>query len=109
MIWHQEQLQFMIDLAQNRIAFLDPFFRFLNYFDTDYFFFLLIPLIWIGFSYQWGIRIFYWLTLNNAVNSAAKLIVGWPRPNTEIPEIGMFHPTSFGFPSGGAQSCMFLG
>lgn len=109
MIWHQEQLQFMIDLAQHRIGFLDPFFRFLNYFDTDYFFFLLIPLIWIGFSYQWGIRIFYWLTLNNAINSAAKLLIGWPRPNTEVPEIGMFHPTSFGFPSGGAQTCMFLG
>lgn len=109
MIWHEQQLQFMIELAQHRLSFLDPFFRFLNYFDTDYFFFLLIPLVWFGISYQWGLRIFYWLTINNTINSTVKLLVGWPRPSTEIPDLGLFHPKSFGFPSGGAQGCMFLG
>ncbi len=99
----------MVDLAGSRIEFLDPFFRFLNYFDTPYFFFILIPVIWLGFSYKWGLRIFYWFTLNNLVMNFAKNSVGWPRPSTDLPEIGFFHPTSYGFPSGGAQVAMFLG
>lgn len=107
--YHQQQLDFMSDLAQNRLEFLNPLFEFLNYFDTPYFFFVLIPIIWLGYSYQWGIRIFYWFTLNSLVNSYAKKWVGWPRPSTDLPEIGLMHPHSHGFPSGGAQICMFLG
>ena len=99
----------MTDLIRNRIEFLDPFFRFLNYFDTPYFFFVVIPVIWLGFSYKWGIRIFYWVTLNNLIISFAKNAIGWPRPSTDMPELGFFHPHSFGFPSGGAQMSMFLG
>ncbi len=99
----------MIALACNRIEFLNPFFRFLNYFDSLYFFFVLVPAIWLGFSYRWGLRIFHWFILNNLVNSFAKSAIGWPRPSTDLPEIGMFHPVSHGFPSGGAQVCMFLG
>jgi len=99
----------MIDLARNRPEFLNPLFRFLNYFDTVYFFFALIPILWIGFSYKWGLRIFYWFTLSSIVNTLAKYLVGWPRPSTDLPEIGLFTPNSPGFPSGGAQTCMFLG
>ncbi len=99
----------MFDLARNRIEWLDPFFRFLNYFDSPYFFFVLIPVIWLGFSYKWGLRIFYWLTFNNLIIHAAKNAIGWNRPSTDFPEIGIFQPTSFAFPSGGAQTAMFLG
>src|SRR3990167_628111 len=99
--FHQKQLEFMTDLACNRIEFLDPFFRFLNYFDTPYFFFILIPVIWLGVSYKWGLRIFYWATLNNLIIMAVKNAIGWSRPSTDLPEIGLFHPPSFGFPSGG--------
>lgn len=107
--FHQRQLEFMIDLARNRVEFLDPLFRFLNFFDTAYFYYALIPLIWIGFSYKWGIRVYYWFCLNSFVNVGLKNSIGWPRPNVEMPELGLFHPTSFGFPSGGAQMAMFLG
>lgn len=99
----------MIDLANHRIEWLDPLFRFLNFFDTPYFFFVLIPVIWLGFSYQWGLRIFYWSILNNFTINFAKNAIGWTRPSTDLPEIGLFHPSSFGFPSGGAQVAMFLG
>ena len=106
---HREQLNFMIELAQSRPEFLNPFFRFLAYFDSPYFFFVLIPIIWLGYSYKWGLRIFYWFTLSNFFNSYLKYLVGWPRPSTDLPAIGMQHPLSNGFPSGGAQTCMFLG
>lgn len=107
--FHQEQIDFVNALASNRIEWLDPFFRFLNYFDSPYFYFVLIPIIWLGFSYKWGLRVFYWFTLNNLVIIAIKNGLAWPRPSTEMPELGMFHPKSFGFPSGGAQGSMFLG
>lgn len=107
--FYQQQFQFVIDLAENRIEWLDPFFRFLNYFDSFYFYFVLIPVIWLGFSYKWGLRIFYWVTLNNVLITLMKEAVGWPRPSTDLPELGLFHPASFGFPSGGAQMSMFLG
>lgn len=99
----------MTDLVRNRIEVLDPFFRFLNYFDTVYFLFILIPIIWLGYSYRWGLRVFYWVTLNTLWISFAKNAIGWPRPSTDMPELGFFHPNSFGFPSGGAQMSMFLG
>lgn len=107
--FHQKQLEFMIDLARARVEFLDPFFKFLNFFDTSYFYFALIPFIWLGFSYSWGLRLYYWFCLNSFVNTAAKAMIGWPRPSTDMPELGFFHPSSFGFPSGGAQASMLLG
>lgn len=106
--FHQQQLEFMFNLVNHRISFLDPLFRFLNYFDSPYFFFVLIPLLWIGFSYQWGIRIYYWFTFSNIINSIVKNLIGWPRPSTDLPELGFFHPSSHGFPSGGAQNALFL-
>jgi hypothetical protein len=69
----------------------------------------LIPIIWLGYSYQWGIRIFYWFTFNNLMIHFAKTGIGWPRPSTDLAELGMFHPISNGFPSGGATMCLFLG
>ncbi len=106
---HQDQLNFMVDLARARLEFLDPFFHFLGYFDSPYFFFVLIPVLWFAVSYQWGIRIFYWFSLNSLINTAVKNLVGWPRPSTDMPSIGLLHPHSYGFPSGGAQTALFLG
>ncbi|MBU6383207.1 MAG: phosphatase PAP2 family protein [Verrucomicrobia bacterium] len=99
----------MVDLANSRLEALDPFFRFLNYFDSPYFSFVLIPIVWLGYSYKWGLRLFYWIVANSLLIGVAKHLVGWPRPSTDMPEIGLFHPHSFGFPSGGAQTAMFLG
>jgi membrane-associated phospholipid phosphatase len=107
--FHDQQLQFMIDLTSHRISYLNPFFKFLNLFDSMYFAFLLIPFIWIGFSYRWGIRLFYSIVINYMINTTFKVLVGWPRPCTEVPEVGLYHFPSFGFPSGGAQISFFLG
>jgi membrane-associated phospholipid phosphatase len=107
--YHQEQLEFMIRLTSQRHEWLDPIFRFLNYFDSPYFFFVLIPLVWLGYSYQWGLRIFYWFTFNSLVIGMAKSLFSWPRPSQDFPEIAFHHPNSFGFPSGGAETALFLG
>lgn len=109
MPFHQQQLEWMREFAQRRIDFLDPFFRFLNYFDTEYFFFLLAPILWIGCSSRWGIRIFYLATANALLNGFLKYLFEWPRPSQEIPGIGYFSPKNFGFPSGAAQTSFLLG
>jgi len=109
MPYHDEQLQFIIDLAVYRTSFLDPIFRFLNYVDSLYFVFLLLPIVWVGFSYRWGIRLFYLLVVNEMMNSFFKNLVGWARPCMDFSEVGMYHPISHGFPSGGAQAAMVLG
>jgi len=106
---YSQQIQFMIDLAANRLEWLNPFFRFLNLFDTPYFFFIIVPLLWIGFSYRWGLRIYYWTTASFLINSFAKYLVHWPRPSTIIPDLGLIPISSHGFPSGGAQTAMFCG
>ncbi len=107
--FQSQQLEFVLDVASHRTSFFDLIFRFLNYADTPYFAFLLIPLVWVGFSYRWGLRLFYLFLVNNLVNIYFKELFDWPRPCMTLPAVGMFCPTNPGFPSGAAQTCMLLG
>lgn len=107
--FHCEQIQFVADIAAGRSEFWDPVFRFLNYADSIYFVFVLIPFVWVGFSWRWGLRLAYLMIINMLINHAMKELVGWPRPCQDVPELGMLCPRSFGFPSGAAQTCMLLG
>jgi len=107
--WHCEQLNFISSLANNRPEFLDPLFLFLNYFDSPYFVMALVPFVWVGFSWRWGLRLFYLIAASVVVNTFFKELVGWPRPCADCPSVGMLCLKSFGFPSGGAQTCMLLG
>lgn len=107
--FHLEQIEFARSLALHRIEWLNSFFIFLNFFDTPYFFFLLIPIVWVGFSYRWGIHLFYYLTINSWINGMVKVAFGWPRPSTDLPEQALIHLHSYGFPSGAAQTSMLLG
>jgi undecaprenyl-diphosphatase len=106
MPFYEEQLRFMTDMAQHRTPFFDLIFRGLNYVDTRYFAIALISLIWIGFSYRWGIRINYLLYLSYVLNAFMKDIFGWSRPPADL---ALYYHQSYGFPSGGAQNAMLLG
>lgn len=99
----------MIELIGSRPDWIKPILLFLNFFDTTYFYFVLIPIIWLTISYQWGIRFFYWITLSYLLVGAAKYTFGWARPCTDLPELGLLQPQFSGFPSGGAQGAFFLG
>ncbi len=110
MPFHDEQLRFVIWMSEQiRTPYLDPFFRFLNYFDGPYFFLFALPIVWFGISYKWGLRFFYLCALSSILNSYAKIFIGWPRPSQDLPSLGMFDFTSYGFPSGGAQTAFLLG
>ncbi len=104
-----QQLEFVQWIAAHRTPFLDPFFRFLNYFDTEYFGLVLIPLVWIGFSYRWGLRLFYLTILNSMLNGFLKLSLYLPRPSQLVDGLGLFNFRSPGFPSGGAQTAFLFG
>lgn len=84
----------------------DAFFRFLNFFDTEYFIFLLIPIIWIGFSWKWGARIAYLILISAFLNFFFKKLFNEPRPDSSL---WLVHVGQNGLPSGGAQTAMLLG
>ncbi len=107
--FHCDQLCWMVKLTSIRGEFLNPIFLFLNYFDTIYFSLFVIPFLAIAISYRWGLRIFYLIAVNSMINGWMKFLFGWPRPCTDMPEIGLLLPKSFGFPSGGAQTAFLLG
>lgn len=96
-------------LASYRNESLDHFFRFLNFFDTNYFYFLLIPVIWVGFSWRWGIRLFFFFIIAGFLSYFCKALFGQPRPYVYLPYIELIPLRSFGFPSGGAQNSLILG
>lgn len=107
--FQDQQLQFMIELAEYRTAYLNPLFHLLHYVDSMYFVFLLVPFIWVGFSHKWGIRLFYAFLISMLINTLCKNYFGWSRPCTDLEGIGLYSLTSFGFPSCGAQNAMLLG
>lgn len=109
MILLEQQLSFIRFLHSSRSPCLDAFFRFLNYFDTEYFAFIIIPLVWIGFSSKWGIRLFYLIIFSTFLNSFFKILCGLPRPFHLNPSLALVHVNGNGFPSGGAQTAILLG
>ena len=104
-----------IQKARNPI--LDEFFKFLNFFDTDFFYFLLIPIIWIGYNRKLGIRLFFIFVISAIVNDQLKNLFMRARPYQIDPSLGLIHVKAYfyalksaknSFPSGAAQSAALL-
>ncbi|MCB1112277.1 MAG: phosphatase PAP2 family protein [Chlamydiia bacterium] len=86
----------------------DSFFIFLNYFDTVFFVFLLVPILWYGYHWKSGMRVFSILALNSYVNFLFKVFFHQPRPLMVDPSVGVMKATTGGFPSGAAQTVILL-
>lgn len=91
-----------------RAPWLDQLFICLNFFDTHYFYLLLIPAIWALCGQRWGVRLFYLMMINFAVNNFFKEFFMSPRPFHLDPSVGLVHVSFYGFPSGGAQAAALL-
>ncbi|PIS01648.1 MAG: hypothetical protein COT84_00990 [Chlamydiae bacterium CG10_big_fil_rev_8_21_14_0_10_35_9] len=102
------QLEWMIEFAKYRINFINLFFKLINFFDTPYFFFCLIPFVIIGISYRWGVRFFYLTILNGIVNYSLKIYFQVPRPCSIEPKLALVHVSNYSFPSGAAQYSIIL-
>jgi undecaprenyl-diphosphatase len=105
---HQIELEWLRELHNYRTSWLDSWFIFSNYLDSVYFTIGLILVVGI-FNWKISIKIFAIFTISFLLNKVLKYTFGMPRPNHLDPAIGLLKPTSFGFPSGAAQSAVLLG
>lgn len=95
-----------IHLFRNPLS--DIFFKSLDFFDRLEFFFILIPIIWLGQGWKAGLRLFYILLLSGIVNYALKKVFLSPRPYHLDSNVGLIQVSGFGFPSGAAQTVILL-
>ncbi len=70
--------------------------------------FVLIPAVWLGAGWKWGLRLFYILFLNSLTNRALKEIFLSPRPFHIDSSVGIIEVAGYGFPSGAAQTVILL-
>lgn len=91
----------------DNIFFVD-FVKFLNFFDCQEFFFILIPFIWILFGSKPGLRLFYILMISSFTNKILKIFFAIPRPFYDDSTVGIIHVSGYGFPSGAAQTSVLL-
>ena len=91
----------------NHPAFLS-FVKFLNFFDTPEFLFVLLPIVWVTFGKKRGLKFFYILLLSGALNQLLKLAFHTPRPFIIDPSVGIIQVSGYSFPSGAAQTSALL-
>jgi len=104
----RDQTNLLNSIALLRNARLDQFFLFLDYFDTLYFAMILIPIIWIGISDRWGLRVAILLIFSALLNYHLKHLFDFPRPIVASPHLPMLSFNDPGFPSGAAQTATLL-
>lgn len=105
---HMLELEIIRFIHQFRTPLSDIFFKFLNFFDTMGFFFILIPAIWFWKGPRQGLRLFYILLINSFISHALKDFFASPRPFHLDPSLGLIQVRGFGFPSGAAQTALLL-
>ncbi|WP_249274258.1 phosphatase PAP2 family protein [Parachlamydia sp. AcF125] len=69
----------------------------------------MIPIIWLGQGWKTGLRLFYILFFSSLANHALKELFLSPRPFHLDANIGIIQVSGLGFPSGAAQTALFLG
>jgi undecaprenyl-diphosphatase len=105
---HSSELEIIRFIQEFRNPILDGFFKCLDFFDRQEFFFILIPAVWLGKGWKWGIRLFYILFLSSLINHALKEFFLSPRPFHIDPSVGIIQVGRYGFPSGAAQTVILL-
>lgn len=106
--FYEIQLEWVRWLHTFRTPWLDAFFKCLNYFDRVEFLFILIPIVWVGYHWKSGIRLFYFLMMSSVINGALKAAFMEPRPFHLDPSLGVIEVGGYGFPSGAAQTVILL-
>lgn len=83
---------------------LTAFFRFLSLLGTEYFFLFALPVVYWCVDHRKGLRLGAFFLVSAAVNAYLKVLFLQPRPYDLDPAVGMARETSYGLPSGHAQS-----
>lgn len=106
---HLNELDLIYALQKGGSPFWNGFFGFLNFFDTHYFYLLLILAIWVIFGWKIGFRILFLLLFSAFINDFAKIGFQLPRPFMLDPKAALlFTIGGFGFPSAGAQNALLF-
>ncbi|SCA63147.1 hypothetical protein SCG7086_AL_00030 [Chlamydiales bacterium SCGC AG-110-P3] len=87
---------------------MDCFFRAWNFVDTADFLFLLIPFIWVGYQRKLGLQIFHGALISSMLNAILKELFQVPRPCITAPSLGVILVNGLSFPSGAAQTAIWL-
>lgn len=95
-------------IANFRTPLLDDFFKAWNWVDTEYFFLLFIPTVWVLAGRKWGIRLLLVLVLSSFTNNYLKSIFQHPRPFHVDPSLLLVQVGGYSFPSGAAQTSVIL-
>ncbi len=107
-IIHLKELSGISFLQKAGGEWLNQFFQFLNFFDTEYFYLILFLIVWIIFDWKIGARILCLLLLSAFLNDSLKQIFQQPRPFELDPNVAILVIDGFGFPSGGAQNALLF-
>lgn len=102
------QIEFIRFIQQIRSPFIDLFFLFMNFFDTQYFMFIVLSVLLIGWNWKWGIRFIYVTFLGSVLIGFLKETFDVPRPFLVDPSIGIMFVSGRSFPSGAAQTSVLL-
>lgn len=105
---HNWEIGLLEALQHFRTPSRDYFFTLLNFFDSDYFYFILLPIVWAVCGRRWGLRLMYIILLSAIINNDVKDLFCQPRPSQIDPSLGIIMLSSYGFPSGAAQSSVIL-
>lgn len=103
----EQELNFIVWLQQLRSSEFDIFFKFLNMFDTEEFFLLLIVFTWF-YNWKFGAWVYSAIILRSIGVLATKDFFASPRPYELLPDIGLIKVSGYGFPSGGAASAVLF-
>src|SRR5262245_25719538 len=88
-------------------AWLQSPMEFFSFLGTEYFFLLILPLIYWSLDASLGLRVAFILITSNYLNGLFKLLFAGPRPYWISNKVTPFAAEStFGVPSGHAQNAM---
>ncbi len=105
---HHLEIEVIRFLHQFRTPFIDQFFKTLDLFDRNEFFFILIPFVWFSIGKKPGLRLFCILFLSSLTNHILKAFFLSPRLFHLDPSLGIIQVDGWGFPSGAAQTVILL-
>jgi membrane-associated phospholipid phosphatase len=106
-IW-QWGLNFIRAVQSVRGPVLDAVFVAITFLGEEGFFFVLLPLILWCVDFAFGARLAFFFFLSTLINSAAKGLLGHPRPFDLAPEVRVYRAGGYGLPSGHSQTAVIL-
>lgn len=106
---HLKEITWIQGLQEIRSSLLDYLFLFLDFFDRQECYFVILPAVWLGYNWKWGLRLTYLFLINGCLIHFLKKFFLEPRPFHLDPSLGIIQVKGYGFPSGGASAAILLG